>query len=208
MFGKIQNVTQSEDTPFYPRSPYGVSKLYAHWIVKNYREAYDMFNCSGILFNHESEFRGSEFVTKKIIESVAKIKKGNSTILSLGNLDAKRDWGYAKDYVEGMYLMMQHKIPDDYVLATGVTTNIRKFVEIAFSKIDIILEWKGNGLDEVGIDTKSGKILVDINPKFFRPSEVDVLIGNFQKAKETLSWEPKVDVENLITIMLNYELKK
>ena len=202
MFGKVQSIPQDENTPFYPRSPYGVAKLFAHWMVKNYREAYDIFGCSGILFNHESEYRGLEFVTQKIVDGAIKIKLGIQEKISLGNLDSKRDWGYAKDYVEGMYLMMQSDKPDDYVLATNKTYTVREFVEMVFKELNIDIFWNGNGVDEKGKDSK-GNIIVDIDPKFFRPTEVDLLIGNYNKAKSVLGWEPKTSLKQLITIMVN-----
>ena len=208
MFGKVQETPQTENTPFYPRSPYGVAKLFAHWMLKNYRESYGLFACSGILFNHESEYRGSEFVTQKIIEKVVSIKNGDSSPLELGNIDAERDWGYAKDYVEGMYLMLQHNNADDYVLATNSKIKVRKFVEIAFEKIGIKIIWKGEGIDEVGLNESNGKILVKINKEFFRPAEVDVLIGDFSKAKKILNWEPKTDLNEMIDIMINHCIKR
>ena len=194
MFGKVQEIPQTEKTPFYPRSPYGVAKLYAHWIVINYKESYNIFGCSGILFNHESPLRGKEFVTRKITDSVAKIKLGKLDYLELGNMDAKRDWGYAKDYIEGMYLMLQAKKPDNFVLATNRTTTVRDFVRMAFSVVDIDIEFSGSGEDEIGVDRRSGRVLVRVNPKFYRPSEVDLLIGDYSKAKEILGWEPKTSL--------------
>ncbi len=207
MFGKIQDEIQTENTKFYPRSPYGVGKLFAHWMTKNYRESYGIFACSGILFNHESEFRGSEFVTKKIVEKLTRIKKGEDIILSLGNINAMRDWGHAEDYVEGMYLMLQQDKPDDYVLATGKTYSVRDFVNIVCEILSIKIQWKGKGIDEKGIDINSGNVIVNISPEFFRPAEVDVLIGDPTKALKHLEWKPKHDLKSLAERMVNYELK-
>ena len=208
MFGMVQEIPQSEKTPFYPRSPYGVAKLYAHWMVVNYRESYNIFATSGILFNHESPLRGLEFVTRKITDGVAKIKLGLLEHLELGNLDAKRDWGYAKEYVEGMYLMLQAKKPDTYVLATNRTETVRDFVKMAFRAVDIDLEFKGRGEDEVAINKSTGKIVVKVNPKFYRPAEVDLLIGNPQKAKDELGWEPKCSLEELCEMMVKADLRR
>ena len=208
MFGLVQEIPQTEKTPFYPRSPYGVAKLYAHWMVVNYRESYDMFATSGILFNHESPLRGLEFVTRKITDSVAKIKLGKLDILELGNLDAKRDWGYAKDYAEGMYLMLQADRADTYVLATNRTESVRDFVTMAFRAISIELEFIGSGVDEVAIDKNSGKTLVKVNPKFFRPAEVDLLIGSPKKAKDELGWEPKTTLEELCAMMVEADIRR
>lgn len=208
MFGKVQQIPQNEKTPFYPRSPYAVSKLYAHWITINYRESYNIFACSGILFNHESPLRGLDFVTKKTTYTVAQIKYGLANKLVLGNLDSKRDWGYAKEYVEGMYLMLQQKKPDDYVLATGETHSIREMVELAFKYAGYDIVWKGKGVNEKGIDRKTGKVVVEISPKYFRPAEVDILIGDYSKAKKNLGWEPKTKFKDLIRIMVEYDLKK
>ncbi len=207
MFGKVHSVPQNEDTKFHPRSPYGVAKLYAHWITNNYREAYNMFTCSGILFNHESPLRGHEFVTKKITSHVAKMQHGLEEMLILGNMNAKRDWGYAKEYVEGMWRMMQHDVPDDYVLATGKTYSIRDFVEYAFDYVGIQIEWQGEGINEKGFDAKIGKQLVGVSKDFFRPSEVDLLVGDAGKAKRILQWEAKTDLKNLVAIMMDYDLK-
>ena len=207
MFGKVQEIPQTEKTPFYPRSPYGVAKLFGHWIVKNYRESYGMYACSGILFNHESEYRGKEFVTQKIVEKAVDIKNGDKTPLVLGNIDAQRDWGYAKDYVEGMYLMLQQEIADDYVLATNSTTSVRDFVTMVFSKLKIEIEWKGQGINEKGIDS-SGNVLIEISEKFYRPAEVELLIGDFSKAKSKLGWVPKTELEDLAEIMVNHALKR
>jgi len=208
MFGKIQESPQNENTRFYPRSPYGVAKLFGHWITKNYRESYDLFAVSGILFNHESPRRGSTFVTKKITEALVKIKQGSQEKLHLGNLDARRDWGYAKDYVYGMWLMLQQDTPDDYVLATGETHSVREFVEVAAKLLDMDVVWEGEGLNEKGIDRNTGKVIVEIDPNYFRPSEVELLLGDASKAKEKLGWEPKVKFAELVKIMLEADLKK
>lgn len=208
MFGKVQEIPQRESTPFYPRSPYGVAKLYAHWMTINYRESYDIFGTSGILFNHESPLRGQEFVTRKITNSVAKIKQGTQEVLELGNMDAKRDWGYAKDYVEGMYLMLQADEPDTFVLATNRTETVRDFVKLSCSAVGIELEWKGSDEEEVGIDTNSGKTIVKINPQFYRPAEVELLIGDPAKAKEVLGWEPKTSLEDLCKMMVDADLRR
>ncbi|MFA5455068.1 MAG: GDP-mannose 4,6-dehydratase [Sulfurimonas sp.] len=208
MFGLVQEIPQVESTPFYPRSPYGVAKLYAHWMVINYRESYNMFACSGILFNHESPLRGREFVTRKITDSIAKIKLGKLDVLELGNMDAKRDWGFAKDYVEGMYLMLQASKPDTYVLSTNRTETVRDFVTMAFRAAGIELEFKGSDENEVAIDKASGKTVVRVNPKFYRPAEVELLIGNPQKAKDELGWEPKCTLEELCAMMVKEDLKR
>jgi len=208
MFGKAQEIPQTEKTQFYPRSPYGVAKLYAHWMVINYRESYDIFATSGILFNHESPLRGREFVTRKITDSVAKIKLGLQDFVELGNLDAKRDWGYAKDYIKGMYLILQADIPDTYVLATNRTETVRDFVKMAFKGADIELEFKGEGKEEIAIDKSTGKTVVRINPKFYRPSEVDLLIGNPKKAKDVLGWEPKTTLEELCAMMVKEDIRR
>lgn len=207
MFGKVQETPQKETTPFHPRSPYGVAKLYAHWITKNYRESYGIFACSGILFNHESPFRGIEFVTKKITNQVARIKLGLAEKITLGNIDAQRDWGYAKDYVEGMWKMLQHDTPDDYVLATGKTTTIRRFVELAFDYIGIKIKWKGRGVNEKGYDAATGRLLVDISSEFYRPCEVDLLIGDATKAKQLLQWQATTKLEELVGLMIDYDLE-
>jgi GDPmannose 4,6-dehydratase len=198
----------TEEATFHPRSPYGVAKLYGHWITKNYRESYGMFALSGILFNHEGERRGPEFVTRKISQSVARIKHGTQDKIELGNLDSKRDWGYAGDYVEGMWRMLQQDKPQDYVLATGETHSIREFCELAFEEIEIELKWEGAGVKEKGIDAKTGKTLVVINPEFFRPSEVDLLLGNPTKAEKELGWRRKVDFPGLVKMMVNHDLEK
>lgn len=208
MFGLVQEIPQRETTPFYPRSPYGVAKLYAHWMVVNYRESYDMFACSGILFNHESPLRGREFVTRKITDSVAKIKLGKLDVLELGNMDAKRDWGFAKDYIEGMYLMLQAPKPDTYVLATNRTETVRDFVTMAFKAAGIELEFSGKDESEIAKDKASGKVVLRVNPKFYRPAEVDLLIGNPQKAKDELGWEPKCTLEELCAMMVKEDLRR
>ena len=208
MFGKVQAVPQREDTPFYPRSPYGVAKLYAHWLAVNYRESYDMFASSGILFNHESPLRGREFVTRKITDTVAKIHLGQTDLLELGNLDAKRDWGFAKDYVEGMYRILQHDESDTFVLATNRTETVRDFVEMAFKHVDVALEWSGVEEQEVGVDRKTGKTLVRVNPQFYRPAEVDLLIGDPAKALEKLGWAPETTLETLCALMVEADLRR
>jgi len=206
MFGKVQAVPQVEDTPFHPRSPYGVAKLFAHWITVNYRESYDIFGSSGILFNHESPLRGREFVTRKITDAVAKISLGKLDVLELGNLDAKRDWGYAKEYVDGMWRMLQADEPDTYVLATNRTETVRDFVEMAFKAVDTRIEWQGKGIDEKGVNASTGKVLVRINSKFYRPAEVELLIGDPAKAKAKLGWEPKTTLEQLCRMMIEADL--
>lgn len=208
MFGKVQAVPQKEDTPFYPRSPYGVAKLYAHWMTVNYRESYDLFASSGILFNHESPLRGREFVTRKITDSVAKISLGQLDVLELGNLDAKRDWGFAKEYVEGMWRMLQADKPDTFVLATNRTETVRDFVSMAFRAVGIELQWRDSNEQEQGVDASNGKVLVRVNPKFHRPAEVDLLIGDASKAKEKLGWEPKTTLESLCAMMVEADLRR
>ncbi|PCE29042.1 GDP-mannose 4,6-dehydratase [Burkholderia ubonensis] len=208
MFGKVQAVPQIESTPFYPRSPYGVAKLYAHWITINYRESYGIFGCSGILFNHESPLRGREFVTRKITDSVAKIKLGMLDVLELGNLDAKRDWGFAKEYVEGMWLMLQADKPDTYVLATNRTETVRDFVTMAFKAAGMQVAWKGEAEHEIGIDEATGKTVVRINPKYYRPAEVELLIGNPEKAKLELGWQPQTTLEQLCAMMVEADLRR
>ncbi|WP_050129902.1 GDP-mannose 4,6-dehydratase [Yersinia frederiksenii] len=208
MFGKVQAIPQVEETPFYPRSPYGVAKLYAHWMTINYRESYGIFGCSGILFNHESPLRGREFVTRKITDSVAKIKLGKLDILELGNMDAKRDWGFAKEYVEGMWRMLQADVPDTFVLATNRTETVRDFVSMAFKAAGFNLRFEGKDENEIGIDTATGKTLVKVNPKFYRPAEVELLIGNPQKAKDVLGWEPKTTLEELCQMMVEEDLRR
>jgi len=206
MFGLVQELPQTEKTPFYPRSPYGVAKLYGHWITKNYRESYDMYACSGILFNHESERRGKEFVTRKITDAVARIKHGVQEHLELGNMDSKRDWGHSKDYVYAMWLMLQQETADDYVIATNETRTVREFVETAFAHVGIVVEWKGTGVNEVGIDKATGKTIVKINSKFFRPAEVDILLGNPEKADANLGWERKIPFAELVKRMVENDM--
>ncbi|MEK7635651.1 MAG: GDP-mannose 4,6-dehydratase [Patescibacteria group bacterium] len=205
MFGLVQETPQKETTPFYPRSPYGIAKVYAYWMAVNYRESYNLFACNGILFNHESPRRGENFVTRKITSGLVGTKKGKKEVLYLGNLNAKRDWGYAKDYIEGMWLMLQQDKPDDYILATGETHTVREFIEETCRVLDIDLVWKGKDLDEIGIDRKSGKIIIKIDQKYFRPAEVDVLMGDYSKAKNKLGWEPKVKFKDLVKIMVEGE---
>jgi len=207
MFGLVQEIPQKETTPFYPRSPYGVAKVYAYWITKNYRESYGIFAANGILFNHESPVRGETFVTRKITRAAAKISLGMQEKLFLGNLDAERDWGHAQDYVEGMWLMLQQKEADDFVLATGKKITVRKFVEMAFGEVGISLEWKGEGVNEKGYNKATGKAIVEIDEKYFRPSEVDLLIGDASKAKKILGWEPKRSVEQLCKEMMASDLE-
>ena len=208
MFGLVQAIPQSEETPFYPRSPYGVAKLYGHWITKNYRESYDIYACSGILFNHESERRGKEFVTRKITDAVAKIKLGVQDVLELGNLDAKRDWGHAKDYVRAMWLMLQQDKADDYVIATNETRTVREFVEKAFKCVDIDIVWAGKEVNEVGKDFKTGKVVVKVNPEFFRPAEVDILIGDPAKAEKALGWKREISFTELVERMVKNDIEK
>ena len=203
LYGKAQEVPQTETTPFYPRSPYGVAKLYAFWIVKNYREAYGMFACNGILFNHESPLRGETFVTRKITRAASKIKLGLQEKLCLGNLNAQRDWGHAKDYVEGMWRMLQHEKPEDFVLATGKTTTIREFCNLSFKELGIEIKWEGEGENEVGIEQSSNKVIISIDNNYYRPTEVDLLIGDASKAKKLLSWTPKYELESLVKEMVN-----
>lgn len=205
MFGLVQEVPQKETTPFYPRSPYGVAKLYSHWITINYRESYNIFTCSGILFNHESPLRGETFVTKKITEAASKIKLGLQDKLLLGNLSAERDWGHSKDYVEGMWMMMQHHTPDDYILATGKKISVRDFTTMAFKYLDIDIVWSGSEINEKGIDSKTGKVIVEIDEKYFRPTEVDQLLGDYSKANKVLGWQPKYTVEQLCQEMVQYD---
>ncbi|MDE6089033.1 MAG: GDP-mannose 4,6-dehydratase [Oscillospiraceae bacterium] len=207
MFGLVQEMPQTEKTAFYPRSPYGVAKLYGHWITKNYRESYGMYACSGILFNHESERRGLEFVTRKITHAVASIKYGLQEFVELGNLDSKRDWGHSKDYVRAMWLMLQQDAPDDYVIATNETRTVREFVETAFRAADIEIIWEGTGMDEVGKDQNTGEIRVKINPDFFRPAEVDVLLGNPAKAEAQLGWKREINFQELVSRMVAHDLK-
>ncbi|NGZ86761.1 GDP-mannose 4,6-dehydratase [Duganella sp. SAP-35] len=208
MFGKVQAVPQKEDTPFYPRSPYGVAKLYAHWMTVNYRESYGIFGCSGILFNHESPLRGREFVTRKITDSVAKIHLGQLDVLELGNMDAKRDWGFAKEYVEGMWRILQADQPDTYVLATNRTETVRDFVSMAFKAIDVSIAWSGEADHEIGTCKKTGKVLVRVNPKFYRPAEVELLIGDPSKAEKELGWKPSTTLEQLCQMMVEADLRR
>lgn len=208
LYGLVQEVPQTEKTPFYPRSPYGVAKLYAYWITVNYREAYGLFACNGILFNHESPRRGETFVTRKITMAATRIKAGLQDKLYLGNLDARRDWGYAPEYVEGMWLMLQHNQPHDFVLATGKTHTVRQFATLAFGALGIELEWIGKGIDEKGIDKTTGKVLVEIDPNYFRPTEVDLLVGDASKAKSLLGWEPNVGIEELVKIMVKADWER
>jgi GDPmannose 4,6-dehydratase len=207
MFGKVQTTPQNEKTPFYPRSPYAVAKLFAHWAAVNYRESYGMFVCSGILFNHESPLRGHEFVTRKITQSVARIKLGLQKELLLGNLEAKRDWGYAPEYVKAMQLMLQQSQPDDYVIATGEAHSVREFAELAFKQIGIEIAWSGSGVDEVGMDKSSGVVRLRIDPRFFRPAEVDHLIGDYSKAEARLQWSPRTSFAELVGLMVEHDLK-
>lgn len=207
LYGKVQETPQSETTPFYPRSPYGVAKLYAFWIVKNYRESYNMFACNGILFNHEGERRGFNFVTRKITIGLSKIKLGMQDVLELGNLDSKRDWGYAKEYVEAMWLMLQQEKPKDFVIATGETHTIREFIEACSKELGVDIEWQGEGIDEIGIDKQTGKTIIKVNPKYFRPAEVELLLGDPTKAKEILGWEAKTKFEDLAKFMINSDYK-
>lgn len=207
MFGKVQAIPQCETTPFYPRSPYGVAKLYGHWITKNYRESYDMYACSGILFNHESERRGKEFVTRKITDAVARIKQGVQECLELGNMDAKRDWGHSKDYVKAMWLMLQQEEADDYVIATNETRTVREFVDTAFKHVGMDIEWSGKGVDEIGTDKATGKVVVKVNPKFFRPAEVELLIGNPEKAEKALGWKREISFAELVERMVKNDME-
>ncbi|MDP4835640.1 MAG: GDP-mannose 4,6-dehydratase [Burkholderiales bacterium] len=208
MFGKAQAVPQKEDTPFYPRSPYGVAKLYAHWMTVNYRESYNIFGCSGILFNHESPLRGREFVTRKISDGVAKIKLGQLNCLNLGNIDAKRDWGFAKDYVDGMWRMLQADQPDTYVLATNRTETVREFVRMAFKAAQINVEFQGSNENEIAVDTMTGKVVMQISPKFYRPAEVDLLVGDPTYAKTKLGWEPTTTLEQVCQMMVEADLRR
>lgn len=208
MFGKVQEIPQKETTPFYPCSPYGCAKVYAYWITKNYRESYNLFACNGILFNHESPRRGETFVTRKISRGLARIKLGLDEKLYLGNLDAKRDWGYAKDYVEGMWLMLQQQKPEDYVLATGEVHSVREFVEETCKILDLNLVWRGRGVAEKGVNKKTGKVMVEIDPKYFRPLEVDFLVGDSGKAQKNLGWKPKFKFRELVRTMAEADLEK
>lgn len=206
LYGKVQEIPQTENTPFYPRSPYGVAKIYGFWIVKNFREAYNLYACNGILFNHESERRGKTFVTRKITIGLAEVAQGLRETLALGNLDSKRDWGYAKEYVEAMWLMLQQDEPEDFVIATGKTYTVREFVERAATFVGYDIVWEGTGVEEVGIDRNTGKKVVEVNPKYFRPTEVDLLIGDASKAKEKLQWEAKVELDELVRIMMEHDI--
>lgn len=206
LYGKVQEIPQTEQTPFYPRSPYAAAKLYAYWIVVNYRESYGMHASNGILFNHESPRRGETFVTRKITRASARIKTGLQDKLYLGNLNAERDWGFAGDYVKMMWLMLQQEKPDDYVIATGVKRTVRDFVKYSFSELGIEIEWKGEGIEEKGIDRVTGKILVEVDPRYFRPAEVEILIGDPSKAKEKLGWEPEVTLKELVSMMVKHDL--
>ena len=208
LYGKVQEVPQSETTPFYPRSPYGVAKQYGFWITKNYRESYGMFAVNGILFNHESERRGETFVTRKITLAASRIKHGLQDKLYMGNLDAQRDWGYAKDYVQCMWLMLQHDTPEDFVIATGQMQTVRKFIELAFTHAEIPIKWQGNGIDEKGINAETGQVLIEIDPKYFRPAEVEQLLGNPAKAQRLLGWDPsQTSLEELVRIMMTHDLQ-
>lgn len=206
LYGLVQEIPQKETTPFYPRSPYGVAKLYAFWITKNYREAYGMFACNGILFNHESPIRGETFVTRKITRAVARISLGLQEKVYMGNLDSERDWGHARDYVEGMWMMMQHKDPEDFVLATGKKVSVRSFIEMAFAETGIMVEWKGSGVDEKGYNKANNKVIVEVDPRYFRPAEVELLVGDASKAKALLGWEPKYTIAELIKEMVASDL--
>jgi len=208
LYGKVQEIPQTEKTPFYPRSPYAVAKMYSYWITVNYREAYNIFGCNGILFNHESPLRGETFVTRKITRAIARIKLGLQDKIYLGNLNAKRDWGYADDYVEAMWLMLQQNQPDDYVVATGEAHSVREFVELAFAQIGIDIEWQGEGVDEKGLDKATGKILVEVDPRYFRPTEVEILLGDPTKAREKLGWQPKVTFRELVSMMVDADLEE
>ena len=208
LYGKVKEVPQNEDTPFYPRSPYACAKLYSYTLVVNYREAYGIYACNGILFNHESPRRGDSFVTKKITKSVSEIKLGITNNFSLGNINSYRDWGYAKEYVEGMWLMLQNDIPEDFVLATGKKHSVKEFIEMAFNYVNIEIKWKGSGLNEVGFDPSSGKILVKIDPYYFRPTEVELLLGDPSRAKDKLGWESKTNLKELVHLMMESDLSE
>ena len=208
LYGKVQEIPQTESTPFYPRSPYGVAKLYGFWIIKNYREAYDIFACNGILFNHTSPRRGENFVEKKIVDALVEIYKGRKEPLTLGNLNSKRDIGHAKEYVEGMWRMLQQETPEDFVLSTGVTYTIRQIVEIACEILGISIRWSGEGVNEIATDIKTDEIIVKVDPKYFRPSEVDILIGSSDKAKNILGWKPKMGLSDIIAEMIDHQMEK
>lgn len=207
LYGPVQETPQKETTPFYPRSPYAAAKLYGYWITVNYREAYGMYACNGILFNHESPLRGETFVTRKITRAVARIKLGMQKKLYLGNLDAKRDWGFAKDYVEAMWLILQQEQPEDFVIATGQTTKVRDFVQQAFKEIGIEIEWQGSGVEEKGLDKATGNVVVEVDPRYFRPTEVELLLGDPSKAKDKLGWEPKTTLAELVAMMIREDVK-
>ena len=207
MFGLVHETPQTENTPLHPRSPYGVAKLYGYWIIRNYRESYNMFACNGILFNHESERRGEEFVTRKITMAVARIKNGLQDKVELGNLDSQRDWGHAEDYVNAMWLMLQQKTPEDYVISTEETRTVREFLEIAFAEVDIAVRWEGEGVEERGFDAESGKQIVGINPKFYRPAEVELLLGDCSKAKKDLGWVRKIHFPELVRRMVKHDMR-
>jgi GDPmannose 4,6-dehydratase len=206
LYGKVVETPQKETTPFYPRSPYACAKAYSYYITVNYRESYEMFACNGILFNHESPRRGETFVTRKITRAAARIKLGLQSCLYLGNLDAKRDWGFAGDYVEAMWLMLQQPEPDDYVVATGETRSVREFAEKVFARLDMSLEWQGKGMHEKGIDTKTGRVVIEVDPKYFRPAEVDLLLGDSTKARKKLGWNPRTDLDGLVVMMVDADL--
>ena len=208
LYGKVQEIPQNENTPFYPRSPYGVAKLYAHWITINYREAYGIFACNGILFNHESPLRGETFITRKVTRALARIKLGMEPVLYLGNLDAKRDWGHAKDYVEAQWLMLQQNTPDDYVIATGIQHSVRELIEIAGEEIGMKIRWKGKGIDEVGYNDESKKTIIKIDPRYLRPTEVETLLGDSSKAKKELGWEAKINFKDMIKEMIRSDLEE
>ena len=208
LYGKVQEIPQNENTPFYPRSPYAVSKLYSHWLTINYRESYGIFASNGILFNHESPLRGLEFVTRKITNSVAQINLKKISHVELGNLDSKRDWGFAKEYIEGMWGILQHDKPDNFILATNITSTVRDFCKLAFNVIGVDIDFEGKGIKEIGFDKKSGKILIKVNKKYYRPAEVDILIGDYSKAKKLLKWEPRTKLEKLAEIMVEADIKR
>ena len=208
LYGKVQEIPQTENTPFYPRSPYAAAKLYAYWLTINYREAYNIFSTNGILFNHESPRRGNSFITKKVVEAAVKIKKGRQNFLKIGNLDSRRDWGYAPEYVDAMWRMLQYKTPEDFVIATGEHHSVRELIEHSFSLLDIDIIWKGTGLNEIGVDKKNNKTIVQIDPYYFRPTEVDLLVGDPSKAFEKLNWKPTVKFHDLVEIMIKDEFNK
>jgi GDPmannose 4,6-dehydratase len=207
MFGKVQEIPQNEKTSFYPRSPYGVAKLFGYWLTINYRESYDLFSANGILFNHESPIRGDNFVTKKITKGLVSILRGKQPVLELGNLEARRDWGHAKDYVRAMHLILQHPTPEDFVIATGIQHSVREFCEIAAEHLELGLEWQGDGIDEIGYSTKLNKVVIKINPTYYRPTEIDTLLGDNTKAHAVLGWKPTIPFENIVKEMLAYDLE-